>query len=98
MFEKSNLLMKYNINALLNGYKSALIYSFMSGLVLGSLHFFYKTNENIKVQKSIQEERIIQIQNQEKICKKENSDYKKFLSLGFPKTAIEKFHICMREQ
>ena len=70
----------------------------MSGLVLGSLHFFYKTNENIKVQKSIQEERIIQIQNQEKICKKENSDYKKFLSLGFPKTAIEKFHICMREQ
>ena len=98
MFEKSNFLMEYNIKILLKRYKLALIYSFMSGLVLGSLHFFYKTNENIKVQKSIQEERIIQIQNQEKICKKENSDYKKFLSLGFPKTATEKFNICMLEQ
>ena len=29
---------------------------------------------------------------------KNNSDYKKFLSLGFPKTAIEKFNICMQEQ
>ena len=34
--------------------------------------------------------------NKEKICKTENSDYKKFLSLGFPKTAIEKFNICMK--
>ena len=34
----------------------------------------------------------------EKICKDDNSDYRKFLSLGFPKTAIEKFNICMREK
>ena len=65
---------------------------------MGSIHFIYKSNERFKVQKAIQEQRKIQIQNQEKICKKENSDYKKFLSLGFPKTAIEKFNICMKEQ
>ena len=98
MFERNNFLMEHNIKILLKRYKLALIYSFISGLVLGSMHFFYKTNESLKVQKSIQEERKIQIQNQEKICKKENSDYKRFLSLGFPKTAIEKFNICMREQ
>ena len=26
------------------------------------------------------------------------SNYKKFMNLGFPKTAIEKFNICMKEQ
>ena len=30
--------------------------------------------------------------------REDNSDYQKFLSLGFPKTAIEKFNICMKEQ
>ena len=40
----------------------------------------------------------MQIQIKEKICKDESSDYKKFLNLGFPKTAIEKFNNCMREQ
>ena len=38
------------------------------------------------------------IEKKEKICKEEESDYKKFLSLGFPKTAIEKFNFCMKEQ
>ena len=51
-----------------------------------------------RVQKLIQEQRYIDIQNKEKICKNGNSDYKKFLNLGFPKTAIEKFNICMQEQ
>ena len=40
----------------------------------------------------------MQIKNKEKICKDDNSDYKKFINLGFPKTAIEKFNLCMREQ
>ena len=29
---------------------------------------------------------------------RKNSEYKKFLSLGFPKTAIEKFNICIQEK
>ena len=70
----------------------------MIGLVIGSLPFFYKSNQNLKIQKLIKEQRKIQIQKQEKLCKNENSEYKKFLSLGFPKTAIEKFNICMKEQ
>ena len=70
----------------------------MIGLVLGTLPFIKKYKENFKVQKLIQEQRKIQIKNQEEICKKDNSDYKKFLNLGFPKTAIEKFNICMKEQ
>ena len=70
----------------------------MIGLALGSLPFFIKYKEDLRVQKLIQEQRKIQIQNREKICKADNSKYKKFLSLGFPKTAIEKFNICMKAQ
>ena len=79
-------------------YKSLLIYSFIVGLVLGSIPFFIKYKENLRVQKLIQEQKKIQIQNMEKKCKADNSEYKKFLSLGFPKTAIDKFNICMKEQ
>ncbi len=70
----------------------------MIGLVIGSLPFIKKYTENFRVQKLIQEQKKIQIETKEKICKEDNSDYKKFLSLGFPKTAIEKFNICMEEQ
>tara|TARA_B100001248_G_C27177820_1_gene360976 strand:- start:215 stop:427 length:213 start_codon:yes stop_codon:yes gene_type:complete len=70
----------------------------MVGLVLGSIPFFIKYKENLRVQKLIQEEKKIQIQNMEKKCKADNSEYKKFLSLGFPKTANEKFNICMNAQ
>ena len=82
----------------LKRYKSELIFSFMVGLILGSLPFIYKVNESFRIQKLIQEERKIEIENKEKICKEDNSDYDKFLSLGFPKTAIEKFNICMKEK
>ena len=94
----SKLLVKSNLISHLKRYQSALIYSFMVGLFIGSLPFIYKFTENLRVQKLIQEQRKIQIQNKEKICKEENSDYKKFLRLGFPQTAIEKFNICMEEQ
>ena len=79
-------------------YKSVLRYSFLIGLFAGSLPFIYKSIESYKIQKLLQEERKIQIQNKEKICKGDSSNYKKFLSLGFPKTAIDKFNICMKEQ
>ncbi len=70
----------------------------MIGFVIGSMPFFYKLKESIKVKKLIQEQQKIEIQKKEKICKEDKSDYKKFLSLGFPKTAIEKFNKCMKEQ
>ena len=69
----------------------------MIGLVIGSVPFIYKFQESFRVKKLIQGQRKIQIQNKEKKCKQDNSDYKKFLNLGFPKTAIEKFNFCMKE-
>ncbi len=78
-------------------YNSILIYSFLVGLVIGSIPFIYRSKENFRIQKLIQEQRKIQLQNKEKICKDENSEYTKFLNLGFPKTAIQKLNICMKE-
>ena len=98
MFKVSSFLVENNLLNDLKRYKSKLAYSFLIGLILGSLPFFYEVTERLSVQKLIQEQRQRQIENKEKICKGENSDYKKFLSLGFPKTAIEKFTICMQEQ
>ena len=98
MFEISNFLKKSNIKNYWTKYKLVLICSFMIGLIIGSIPFFYKFNENLRVQKLIQEQRKLKIQYKEKICKNDNSDYKKFLSLGFPKTAIQKFKNCMKEK
>ena len=98
MFEISSFLDKSKIKNYLNIYKQALIYSFIVGLIIGSIPFFYKLNENFRVKKLIQEQSKIKIQNKEKICKNNNSEYKKFLNLGFPKTAIEKFNNCMKEK
>jgi len=82
----------------LKKYKLALIFSFMVGLVMGSIPFIYKFKENYRIQKLIQAKREIEIKNLEKICKADNSDYKKFLNLGFPKTALEKFNFCMKKK
>ena len=98
MYKVSSFLVENNLLNDLKRYKSKLAYSFLIGLILGSLPFFYEVTERLSVQKLIQEQRQRQIENKEKICKGDNSDYKKFLSLGFPKTAIEKFNICMQEQ
>ena len=87
-----------NFKGHLKRYKSTFLYAFMVGFIIGSIPFFYKVKESIKVKKLIQEQRKIEIQNKEKICKEDRSEYKKFLSLGFPKTAIEKFNKCMKEQ
>ena len=98
MYKVSSVLIENNLLNDLKKYKSKLAYSFMIGLIIGSLPFVYKVTERFSVQKLIQEQRQKQIENKEKICKGDNSDYKKFLSLGFPKTAIEKFNKCMQEQ
>ena len=98
MFKVSSFLVENNLLNDLKRYKSKLAYSFMIGLIIGSLPFVYKVTERFRFQKLIQEQRQRQIENQEKICKGNSSDYKKFLSLGFPKTAIEKFNKCMQEQ
>ena len=98
MVKINDLFLKSNIKSYLKKYKSAIKYSFIVGLFMGSLPFIYKSLANFRFQKLIQEQRKIEMQNKEKICKGENSDYKKFLNLGFPKTAIEKFDICMNEQ
>ena len=98
MYKVSSFLVENNLLNDLKRYKSKLAYSFMLGLIIGSLPFVYKVTERFSVQKLIQEQRQKQIENKEKICKGDNSDYKKFLSLGFPKTAIEKFNKCMQEQ
>ena len=98
MFKVSSFLVENNLIKDLKRYKSKLAYSFMIGLIIGSLPFIYRVTENFRVQKLIQEQRQRQNEKKEKICKGYNSDYKKFLSLGFPKTAIEKFNICMQEQ
>ena len=98
MFKISSFLVENNLINDLKRYKSKLAYSFMIGLIIGSLPFVYKVTERFSVQKLIQEQRQKQIENKEKICKGDNSDYKKFLSLGFPKTAIEKLNKCMQEQ
>tara|TARA_B000000532_G_C18645369_1_gene310155 strand:+ start:146 stop:442 length:297 start_codon:yes stop_codon:yes gene_type:complete len=98
MFQISNFLDKSKIKNYLKSYKIALIYSFIIGLIIGSIPFFYKLNENLRVNKLIQEQSKIKIQNKEKICKDNSSEYKKFLNLGFPKTAIQKFKNCMKEK
>ena len=96
MFKISSFLVENNLINDLKRYKSKLAYSFMIGLIIGSLPFIYRVTENLRIQKLIQEQR--QNENKEKICKGYNSDYEKFLGLGFPKTATEKFNICMLEQ
>ena len=97
MFKIERLIMENNLKNLLKNYKSALICSFMFGIFLGSVPFIYKSRENFRIKKLIEEQRKIEIQDKEKKCKNDDSDYKKFMSLGFPKTAIEKFKICMEE-
>ena len=97
MFNIEDFFLESNLKSHLKKYKLVLAFSFMFGFFIGSIPFIYEYIENLRTQKLIQEQRKMQLENKEKICKKENSEYKKFLNLGFPKTAIEKFDICMKE-
>ena len=98
MFKVNSFLIENNLKNDLKRHKLKLIYSFMIGLFIGSLPTINKVKENFRVQKLIEEQRQIQNQNKEKICKGDNSEYIKFLDLGFPKTAIKKFNICIKEK
>ena len=98
MFKTNNFFVISNLKIHLQRYKSALIYPFIIGSFIGSTTFIYKSIENFRFQKLIQEQIKIEIQNKEKICKDDNSEYKKLMTLGFPKTAIKKFNICIQEQ
>ena len=98
MFKVENISININFKSYLKRYKLALSFSFIVGSMIGSIPFISKINESFKVQKLIEENKKIQIQNKAKLCKKENSEYDKFLNLGFPKTAIEKFNICMKKK
>tara|TARA_B100000963_G_scaffold356385_1_gene376384 strand:+ start:937 stop:1233 length:297 start_codon:yes stop_codon:yes gene_type:complete len=98
MFQIFSVFVENNLKHDLKKHKSKLVYSFLIGLIIGSLPTINKMKENFGVQKLIQEQRQIQNQNKEKICKGDNSDYKKFLNLGFPKTAIKKLNICIKER
>ena len=96
MFKVNSFLIENNLKNDLKRHKLKLVYSFMIGLIIGSLPTINKVKENFRVQKLIEEQRQIQNQNKEKICKGDNSEYIKFLNLGFPKTAIKKFNICIK--
>ena len=98
MLKVNSFLIENDLINDLKRYKSKLAYSFIIGFIIGSLPFIYKIKESFRVQKIIQEQRQRQNQNKEKICKGYSSDYEKFLTLGFPKTAIEKFNVCMKEK
>ena len=98
MFKVNSFLKENNLKNDLKRHKLKLIYSFIIGLIIGSLPTINRVKENFRVQKLIEEQRQIQNQNKEKICKGDNSEYIKFLDLGFPKTAIKKFNICIKER
>ena len=98
MLKVYSFLLENNLINDLKRYKSKFAYSFMIGFIIGSLPFIYVVTESFRVKKLIQEQRQRQNENKEKICKDDNSDYAKFLGLGFPKTAIEKFNLCMQEK
>ena len=94
----NNVISQINIKNNFKKYISAFVYSFMIGLLISSIPYLYKMIEKYKIQKLIEKEKQIQIQEKEKQCKDINSDYRKFLNLGFPNTAIEKLTICMKEK
>ena len=58
----------------------------------------YKFIEHYKMETLIKKERKLQLKKKEEKCKDKNSDYAKFMDLGFPKTAISKFNDCMQEK
>ncbi len=88
-------------NMLLDHYRKyilAFISSFSIGALIAAIPHTYKFIENYKMENLIKRERQLQVKKQEKKCKDENSDYAKFMDLGFPQTAILKFNDCMEEK
>ena len=94
----NRLFLKTSIEDLFKQYKFAFTVSFSIGVLISSVFFTYKLVMNHRTEKLIQRERQLAIEKKEKNCKKDNSDYAKFMNLGFPDTANAKFKICMEEK
>ena len=62
MLKVNSFLLENNLVNDLKRYKSKLAFSFMIGLIIGSLPFIYETTESFRVQKLIQEQKQIQSQ------------------------------------
>ena len=87
-----------NLGILFKQYKFSFAASFSLGVLISSTFFAYKLVMIYKTEKLIQRERQLEIEKKEKECKKENTDYAKFMNLGFPDTANQKFNMCMKEK
>ena len=88
---------KSNLKNHFKKYKSALAFAFIIGSLIGAIPYISQSINKFKINKLIEEQRLMQIRNKEKICTDNNSNYKKFLNLGFPNTAIDQFKSCMKE-
>ena len=98
MLSMKNFFKKNNLKSYLEQYKLAFAFSFSVGFLISSIPNIYKLIDNYRIKKLIQKEMQMQIKEQEKKCKDQDSDYTKFLNLGFPNTAISKFNICVKEK
>ena len=98
MLKLNHHFLKNNIRNLFKEYKSAFTLSFIIGVFIATIPYLFEYIENLNNQKFIKEQRKIEVEKKEKICKDNNSDYIKFLNLGFPDTATKKFNTCMKEK
>ena len=93
----NNFFAKISLKNQFKEYKSAFALSFIIGVFIATIPHIYQFIENLRNDILIQEQIKIKIQNKEKACKDYNSDYNKFLNLGFPETATKKFNTCMKK-
>ena len=90
-----NLFTTENLKDLL---KKKSFISYLLFVLISTIPYINKLIANLKVERLIEKERQMIFKEKEKKCKGINSSYNKFLNLGFPKTAISKFNICMNEK
>ena len=98
MLKINDLFEKNSFSKNSKNYTSAFAFSFFIGFLIAAVPHLYKFVGNYRNQLLIQEQRKIQFENKEKICKDKQSEYIKFLNLGFPETATRKFNSCMKEK
>ena len=79
-------------------YKLGFISSFVIGVLITTISHTYKLIDKYKMETLIKKERKLQLKKKEEKCKDKNSDYRKFADLGFPKTTISRFNLCMQEK
>ena len=87
-----------NLEDIFKKNKLALVSAFSIGVLISIIPYINKLIEDLKVERLIEKERQMIFKEKEKKCKGINRSYNKFLNLGFPKTAISKFNICMNEK